>query len=153
MIALPTALIGAVAALYVTGQTLTVAATVGLISLCGVASRNGILLIAHYLHLVQYEGERWSRQMIIRAGQERVAPVLMTALTSGIGLVPLALAAGEPGKEILYPVATVVIGGLITSTALEFFVRPALFWKFGLRSARRVVGRGSEEMALDESDT
>ncbi len=152
MIALPTAFIGAVAAIYVTGQTLTVAATVGLISLCGVASRNGILLIAHYLHLVQHEGESWSREMIVRAGRERVAPVLMTALTSGIGLVPLALAAGEPGKEILYPVATVVIGGLITSTVLEFFVRPALFWKFGIRSARRVVERGKEETALDEFD-
>lgn len=138
MMALPMALIGSVAALYVTGQTLTVAAMVGFISLCGIASRNGILLLTHYLHLVRYEGETWSQQMIVRAGQERVAPVLMTALTSGIGLVPLALAAGEPGKEILYPVATVIIGGLITSTMLEFLVRPALFWKFGLRAARKV---------------
>ena len=118
MIALPMAFIGSVAALYLTGQTLTVAAMVGFISLCGIASRNGILLINHYLHLVQYEGETWSREMIVRAGQERLAPVLMTALTSGIGLVPLAMAAGEPGKEILYPVATVIIGGLISSTLL-----------------------------------
>ena len=79
--------------------------------------------------------------MIVRAGKDRLAPVLMTALTSGIGLVPLALAAGEPGKEILYPVATVIIGGLITSTLLEFFVRPALFWKLGVNAARRVVER------------
>ena len=77
--------------------------------------------------------------MIIRAGQERTAPVLMTALTSGIGLVPLALAAGEPGKEILYPVATVIIGGLITSTLLEFLVRPALFWWLGTEASRRVT--------------
>jgi HME family heavy-metal exporter len=77
--------------------------------------------------------------MIIRAGCERLAPVLMTALTSGIGLVPLAMAAGEPGKEILYPVATVIIGGLITSTLLEFLVRPALFWQLGIGSARRVT--------------
>jgi len=139
MMALPMALIGSVAALYLTGQTLTVAAMVGFISLCGIASRNGILLINHYLHLVQYEGETWSRAMIVRAGRERVAPVLMTALTSGIGLLPLAMAAGEPGKEILYPVATVIIGGLITSTLLEFLVRPALFWRFGLRAARRVT--------------
>jgi HME family heavy-metal exporter len=150
MIALPTAFIGSVAALYVTGQTLTVAAMVGFISLCGIASRNGILLINHYLHLVKYEGETWSREMIVRAGQERVAPVLMTALTSGIGLVPLALAAGEPGKEILYPVATVIIGGLITCTILEFLVRPALFLQFGMESARRTVERGEEEIALDE---
>ncbi|NUQ61926.1 MAG: efflux RND transporter permease subunit [Pirellulales bacterium] len=139
MIALPMAFIGSVAALYLTGQTLTVAAMVGFISLCGVASRNGILLINHYLHLVQHEGEAWSRRMVIRAGQERLAPVLMTALTAGIGLVPLALAAGEPGKEILYPVATVIIGGLLTSTLLEFLVRPALFWKYGLRAAQHAV--------------
>lgn len=150
MIALPMALIGSVGALYVTGQTITVAAMVGFISLCGIASRNGILLINHYLHLVRYEGEQWSREMVVRAGQERVAPVLMTALTSGVGLMPLALAAGEPGKEILYPVATVIIGGLITSTLLEFLVRPALFWRFGIESARRAVERRKKDVALEE---
>lgn len=152
MIALPMAFIGSVAALYVTNQTLTVAAMVGFISLCGIASRNGILLINHYLHLVKYEGETWSREMIVRAGQERLAPVMMTALTSGIGLVPLAMAAGEPGKEILYPVATVIIGGLITSTFLEFLVRPALFWKFGMREAERVVEESKRDIALNEED-
>lgn len=150
MIALPMAFIGSVAALYLTNQTLTVAAMVGFISLCGIASRNGILLINHYLHLVKYEGETWSREMIVRAGKERLAPVLMTALTSGIGLVPLAMAAGEPGKEILYPVATVIIGGLISSTLLEFLVRPALFWKFGMRAAQRVVGESKQDIALEE---
>jgi HME family heavy-metal exporter len=150
MIALPMAFIGSVAALYVTGQTLTVAAMVGFISLCGIASRNGILLINHYLHLVRFEGEKWRKEMVVRAGQERVAPVLMTALTSGIGLIPLALAAGEPGKEILYPVATVIIGGLMTSTLLEFLVRPALFWQFGVGAARRVVKEQSTEVALEE---
>ncbi|MBN1852417.1 MAG: efflux RND transporter permease subunit [Pirellulales bacterium] len=142
MAALPMAFIGSVSALYLTDQTLTVAAMVGFISLCGIASRNGILLINHYLHLVRYEGETWSHEMIIRAGKERLAPVLMTALTSGIGLVPLAMAAGEPGKEILYPVATVIIGGLISSSLLEFFVRPALFWKFGIRAARKIGSGG-----------
>ena len=153
MIALPMAFIGSVGALYLTGQTLTVAAMVGFISLCGIASRNGILLINHYLHLVQHEGEAWSSAMIIRAGQERVAPVLMTALTSGIELVPLALAAGEPGKEILYPVATVIIGGLITSTILEFLVRPALFLQFGMGSAKRAVERNGEDIVLAENET
>lgn len=150
MIALPMAFIGSVAALYLTGQTLTIASMVGFISLCGIASRNGILLINHYLHLVQYEGESWSKDMIVRAGKDRLAPVLMTALTSGIGLVPLALAAGEPGKEILYPVATVIIGGLLSSTLLEFLVRPALFWKFGLTSARRVTESTRTEVKLVE---
>ncbi|QEG36865.1 efflux RND transporter permease subunit [Bythopirellula goksoeyrii] len=149
MIALPMAFIGSVASLYLTGQTLSVASMVGFISLCGIASRNGILLINHYLHLVKYEGETWTREMIVRAGQDRLAPVLMTALTSGIGLVPLALAAGEPGKEILYPVATVIIGGLVTSTLLEFLVRPALFWTCGMGSARRVVEACRERVVLE----
>ena len=150
MAALPMAFIGSVTALVVTGQTLTIAAMVGFISLAGIASRNGILLINHYLHLVKYEGEDWTREMIVRAGLERLAPVLMTALTSGIGLVPLVLAAGEPGKEILYPVATVILGGLTTSTLLEFFVRPALFWQFGMKDAARVVSESKTEVALVE---
>ncbi len=90
--------------------------------------------------------------MIVRAGQERLAPVLMTALTSGIGLVPLVLAAGEPGKEILYPVATVILGGLISSTLLDFFVHPALFWLFGLDEAERVVSEQHLDIALIERD-
>ena len=148
MVALPMALIGSVAALYLTGQTLTIAAKIGFISLCGIASRNGILLINHYLHLVKFEGEAWTREMVVRAGKDRLAPVLMTALTSGIGLMPLAMAAGEPGKEILYPVATVIIGGLITSTLLEFLVRPALFWTAGVNAARDVVQRTDQRVAL-----
>ncbi len=153
MVALPMAFIGSVAALVLTGQTLTIASMVGFISLCGIASRNGILLINHYLHLVKYEGESWTRAMIVRAGKDRLAPVLMTALTSGIGLIPLALAAGEPGKEILYPVATVIIGGLITSTLLEFLVRPALFWTAGIGAARTVVESSHEQVELVEEAT
>lgn len=152
MAALPMAFIGSVAALVITGQTLTIAATVGFISLAGIASRNGILLLNHYLHLVKYEGESWTKDMIVRAGVERLAPVLMTALTSGIGLVPLVLAAGEPGKEILYPVATVILGGLISSTLLDFFVHPALFWLFGLKEAERVVAESRAEVELFEED-
>jgi Cu/Ag efflux pump CusA len=146
------AMIGAVGSIVLTGQTLTVASLVGFISLCGIATRNGILLLDHYLHLVKYEGESWSRQMIIRAGQERLAPVLMTALTAGIGLVPLAMAAGQPGKEILYPVATVIIGGLISSTLLEFFVRPALFWTIGRKAGQHIVEQHQAEIELDEAE-
>jgi len=149
MAALPAAFIGAVAALVLTGQTLSVSAMVGFISLAGIASRNGILLLAHYVHLVRHEGETWSAKMLIRAGQERLAPVLMTALTGGIGLVPLAMAAGEPGKEILYPVATVIIGGLISSTLLEFLVRPALFWTFGRKAGERLLRRTAADTAVD----
>lgn len=147
--ALPMAAIGAVAALIVTGQSLTVASLVGFISLAGIASRNGILLIAHYLHLVKHEGESFTPQMIERAGKERLAPMLMTALTAGIALVPLVLAAGEPGKEILYPVATVIIGGLISSTLLDFFVHPALFWVFGRRQAEKLQREQDEPLAVE----
>jgi HME family heavy-metal exporter len=150
MAALPMAFIGSVAALVVTGQTMTIASIVGFISLAGIASRNGILLLNHYLHLVKYEGEDWTPQMIVRAGLERLAPVLMTALTAGIGLVPLVLAAGEPGKEILYPVATVILGGVISSTLLDFFVHPALFWLFGLKSAQRVISDEDQQVVLIE---
>lgn len=136
--ALPMAAIGAVTALVITGQSLTVASLVGLISLSGIASRNGILLIAHYLHLVREEGEQFTPQMIERAGLERLSPMLMTALTAGIALVPLVWQAGQPGKEILYPVATVILGGLVSSTLLDFFVHPALFWMFGRRAAETV---------------
>lgn len=139
MAAIPMAFIGSVAALVVTGQNLTIASMVGFISLGGIASRNGILLLQHYLHLVRYEGEGWTREMVVRAGQERLAPVLMTALTAGIGLIPLVLAAGQPGKEILYPVATVILGGVISSTLLDFFIHPALFWLFGIRAAEKIT--------------
>lgn len=151
MAALPMAFIGSVAALVISGQTLTIASMVGFISLGGIASRNGILLLNHYLHLVRYEGEGFSKEMIVRAGLERLAPVLMTALTAGIGLVPLVLAAGQPGKEILYPVATVILGGVISSTLLDFFVHPALFWLFGLKAAERVVKEDRHQIPLVEA--
>lgn len=148
MAALPMAFIGAVAALVLTGQTLTIAAMVGFISLAGIASRNGILLLQHYIHLVEHENEDFNYKMIVRAGLERLAPVLMTALTSGIGLVPLVLSSGEAGKEILYPVATVILGGLISSTLLDFFVHPALFVLFGMNAARRSIESKQEAVDL-----
>jgi len=148
--ALPMAAIGSVAALVLTHQSLTVASMVGFISLSGIASRNGILLIAHYLHLVRHEGEGFTAEMVERAGRERVAPMLMTALTAGIALIPLVLAAGEPGKEILYPVATVILGGLISSTLLDFFVHPALFWCFGRAQAEKEMAAADrDELAAE----
>jgi HME family heavy-metal exporter len=151
MAALPMAFIGSVFALVLAGQTLTVAAMVGFISLGGIASRNGILLLNHYIHLVKYEGERWDSRMIVRAGRERLAPVLMTALTSGIGLIPLVLTAGEAGKEILYPIAIVHIGGLTSCTILEFLVRPALFKTFGLKHAHSVTDDSDLQVELHEA--
>ena len=138
--ALPMAFIGGVLALVLTGQTVTVAALVGFISLGGIAVRNGILLVTHYYHLMEHEGEVFSPALILRGSLERLAPVLMTALTAGIALIPLVVGGHQPGREILYPVATVILGGLITSTLCEFLIHPGLFWRFsgqahGLRSA------------------
>lgn len=137
--ALPTAFIGGVFALVLTGQNLTVASLVGFISLGGIAVRNGILLVTHYFHLMKEEGEGFGPQMILRGSLERLAPVLMTALTAGIGLIPLVIGGQEPGREILYPVATVILGGLITSTFCEFLIHPGLFLKFSGRDAKRLT--------------
>jgi CzcA family heavy metal efflux pump len=135
MASIPMAFIGAVAYIKLSGQIMSVATLVGLISLGGIAARNAILLLDHYIHLIKEGKNEFSENLIIKAGQERMVPVIMTALTSGIALIPLALEPGQPGKEILYPVATVIIGGLISSTILEFIVSPAAFWLFGKKAA------------------
>jgi CzcA family heavy metal efflux pump len=145
MLSIPMAFIGAAAFIVASGQTMSVATLVGLISLGGIAARNAILLLDHYLHLMREEREPFSEQMIIRAGQERMLPVLMTALCSGIALVPLALSPDEPGREILYPVATVIIGGLLSSTILDFLVTPGIFWTLGRRDAERLAAETSNE--------
>lgn len=148
--ALPTAFIGGVLALLLTRQTLTVASMVGFISLGGIAARNGILLVTHYFHLMKYEGEAFSEKMILRGSLERLSPVLMTALTAGIGLIPLVYGGQEPGREILYPVATVILGGLITSTFCEFLIHPGIFWRFSGRDADRIVKFMDQEDELEK---
>lgn len=145
MLALPIAFVGGVLALWLTGQTLTVASLVGFISLGGIAARNGILLVSHYVHLMKEEGEQFTFQMILRGSLERLAPVLMTALTAGIGLVPLVMGGQQPGKEILYPVATVILGGLITSTVCEYLVHPGLFWRFSGKATDQLIGASLDE--------
>ena len=137
--AIPTAFIGGVLALTLTGQTLTVASLVGFISLGGIAVRNGILLVTHYFHLMREENEDFGPSMILRGSLERLAPVLMTALTAGIGLAPLVWGGQEPGREILYPVATVILGGLITSTFCEFLIHPGIFWAFSGKDVERII--------------
>jgi CzcA family heavy metal efflux pump len=154
--AIPVAFIGGVLALVLTGQSLSVASLVGFISLGGIAARNGILLVTHYLHLMKHEGEEFSKKMILRGSLERLSPVLMTALTAGIGLVPLVVAGQEPGREILYPVATVILGGLVTSTFCEFFVRPGLFWAFSGKDIPNLVatsGEHHDDLDHDERPT
>lgn len=137
LVALPAAFIGGVAALILTGQTLSVAAMVGFISLGGIAARNGILLVSHYINLYREEG--FTKEMILQGSLDRVAPVLMTALTTALGVVPLVIAGHLPGKEVLYPVATVILGGLITSTACEYVLRPGLFWFFTERRIHQLA--------------
>ncbi len=146
--AIPCAFIGGVMALVLTGQTLTVASLVGFVSLGGIAVRNGILLMTHYLHLMREEGEDFTQKMILRGSLERLAPVLMTALTAGIALLPIVVGGKKPGLEILYPVATVIVGGLITSTFCEFLLHPGLFWKFSGSDAQRMAQSETSEADL-----
>jgi CzcA family heavy metal efflux pump len=147
LFALPTAFVGGVIALLMTGQELSVASMVGFISLGGIAARNGILLVSHYLHLYPQRG--FTREMILAGSMERLAPVLMTALTTGIGLIPLVIGGHLPGKEILYPVATVILGGLTASTICEFLIHPGLFWFFSGRATARLATRSTSEIEPD----
>jgi HME family heavy-metal exporter len=148
--AIPTAFIGGVLALVVTQQTLTVASLVGFISLGGIAVRNGILLVTHYVHLMKHEGEGFTEKMVLRGSLERLSPVLMTALTAGIALIPLVVAGQQPGREILYPVAAVILGGLITSTFCEFLIHPGLFWRFSGKDADRIAHADKKADGLDD---
>ncbi len=143
---IPAAFLGAVAMIVLTGQTMSVATLVGLVALGGVASRNGILLIDHYLHLMRDEGLPFGDDMIVQAGRERIVPVLMTALTSGIALLPLVLAPGQPGRELLYPVATAIVGGLISSTLLDVLLTPGVFKIFGRAAAEAHMERYDQDL-------
>jgi Cu/Ag efflux pump CusA len=141
MLNIPMALIGSIAGIWLMGGTMSIATLVGLITLAGIAARNGIMMISHYLHLMAEEGEKFTKEMIVRGTQERLVPVLMTALTAGLALVPLIMAAGEPGREILHPVAVVIFSGIFTSTLLDFLVTPLVFWRFGRASAERSLAK------------
>lgn len=147
MLAIPLSFIGAVIGIYLSGGVFSIATMVGFITLTGIASRNGIMMITHYLHLMKYEGESFDINMLKRGTQERLVPVIMTALTALLALTPLVLAAGETGKEILSPVAIVIFSGLFSSTLLNLIITPIVFWKFGEKPSRKYIDmKGNEHV-------
>lgn len=139
MLNIPLALMGGLVLTWLLINNISIATIVGFIAVGGVAARNGIMMLSHYLHLMKHEGEGFTREMIVRGTLERLVPVLMTALSAGIALIPLLLAAHEPGKEILHPVAIVIVGGLVSSTLLDLMVTPAVFYLFGYKAALKHV--------------
>ncbi len=132
MVNLPLSLVGGALIVWATGSVLSIAHLVGFVTLFGIATRNGIMMITHYRHLMTEEGATFD-EAVRRGSMERLVPVLMTALAAGLALVPIAIAMGEPGNEIQAPMATVILGGLATSTALNMIVVPALYRRFGAR--------------------
>ena len=139
MLNLPLALIGGVLGVYLAGGVLSVASIVGFITLFGIATRNGIMLVSHIRHLQEHEGVTDFRTAVIRGATERLVPILMTALAAGLALVPIALSAGEPGSEIQAPMAMVIMFGLLSSTALNMIVVPILYERFGRPASERAV--------------
>jgi len=135
LVNLPLALIGGLIAVALSGKGLSVASLVGFITLFGIATRNGVLLVSHYGHLMRDEALPL-REAVLRGSGERLAPVLMTALTAGLALIPLVLAGDKPGNEIQSPMAEVILGGLLSSTLLNLVVVPVLFVRWGASSAR-----------------
>ena len=142
---IPLALVGSVIALWISGQPLSVAALVGFITLTGIATRNGILKISHYINLCAFEGERFGQALIVRGSLERLTPVLMTALVAAFALVPLLVSADAPGKEILHPVAVVIFGGLVSSTLLDTLLTPLMFWRWGQKPLERLLASKAGE--------
>lgn len=142
MLNLPLALIGGVIGMYVAGGVLSVATLIGFITLFGIATRNGVMMVAHIRHLMAAEGVTDLREAVRRGATERLVPILMTALAAGLALVPLALAAGQPGSEIQAPMAIVILFGLMSSTALNMVVVPALYLRFGTAAERKNPDNG-----------
>ena len=148
---IPLALIGSVAGLKIAGQPLSVASMIGFITLAGISARNGILKISHYINLAVHEGERFGTGLILRGSMERLSPVLMTALCAGLALTPLLIGAGEPGREILHPVAVTIFGGLLSTTALDAIVTPILFLMLGKKPLDRLLAERAATLTAAEA--
>jgi Cu/Ag efflux pump CusA len=133
MLNLPLALVGGVLGVYASGGVLSVASIIGFITLFGIATRNGIMLVSHVRHLLEVEGVSDLREAVVRGASERVSPILMTALAAGLALIPVALGMGKPGSEIQAPMALVILFGLLSSTALNMVVVPAAYFRYGWR--------------------
>lgn len=151
MASVPLALIGSVMALWIAGQPLSVASMIGFITLTGISTRNGILKISHYINLAIQEDLPFGRELVMRGSLERLTPVLMTALSAGVALVPLMIDATAPGKEILHPVAITIFGGLVTATVLDTLLTPTLFLRYGRRSLERLVEQARSQIEQTHS--
>jgi Cu/Ag efflux pump CusA len=133
LLGLPFALVGSVIGVWLTGGVLSLGSLVGFVTVLGVAARNGIMLLSHYRHLEREESLPFGLELIIRGARERLAPILMTALAAALALLPIVVGGNRPGQEIEHPMAIVIVGGLVTSTALNLLVLPALYWRYGKR--------------------
>jgi HME family heavy-metal exporter len=145
----PFALVGSVIALWITGLPLSVASMIGFITLTGIATRNGILKISHYINLSIREGMPFGRELVVRGSLERMTPVLMTALAAGVALVPLLIDPSSPGKEILHPVAVTIFGGLVSATLLDAVLTPLLFLRYGAKPLNKI--REEQQAAAEGS--
>jgi HME family heavy-metal exporter len=148
----PLALIGSVVALWWVGQPLSVASMIGFITLTGIATRNGILKISHYINLAIHDRMSFGPDLVMRGSLERMTPVLMTALSASVALIPLMIDAHAPGKEILYPVAITIFGGLVSATLLDALLTPVLFLRYGEKPLARLVAQArGEEQSVSET--
>jgi Cu/Ag efflux pump CusA len=146
---LPFALVGGILAAWLGSGVISLGALVGFFTVLGIAARNGIMMINHFQHLEKYEGEVFGVDLVVRGARERLAPILMTALATGLALVPLAIAGDLPGHEIEHPMAIVILGGLVTSTLLNLFVLPSIYLRFG----RPVTGSDASMIAGTDGST
>ncbi len=153
-VSIPFALVGGVAATLLTGGVLSLGSLVGFVTVLGIAARNGIMLVSHYRHLEFEEGQPFGRELVVRGSEERLAPILMTALATGLALLPIVIGGNRPGHEIEHPMAVVILGGLVTSTLLNLFLMPALYLRFGARRKdRKLIEQSSEPEANKDAES